>query len=170
MVRSYLLLGFLTALCQPAYGLVYRDKVKQDVGGETLYLLHDAEDATSVRFGNLQNPRTQGWKFDTEGRPDYEAVITPLHSNKSLLCEEGSKCRLDHEGTQQSYVIARVSGLTFTFQDKLSKLYVSRTSDLYLELTEEASYSSHFELEHIDGKHVLWSWLYTHADIEFSLR
>lgn len=160
MVRSYLLFGFLTALCQPAYGLVFSDKLKQVVGGETLYLLHDVEDATSVKFGNQQNPGTQGWKFDTEGFADDEAIITPLNSDKTLICEEGSICRLDLEGTKQPYVIARVSDELpiFTFQDKFSNLYVSRTPDLHLELTEDASNSIFFELEKIEGKHVhFWS-------------
>ncbi|KAJ5597703.1 hypothetical protein N7537_007787 [Penicillium hordei] len=151
MVRSYLLLGFLTAVCQPAYGLVFRDKLKQVVGGENLYLLHDVEDTTSVRFDNLQIPGTKGWKFDTEGFEDNEAVITPLDSDKTLICEEGSNCRLDLEGTKQPYVIARVSERPiFTLQDKLSQLYVSRTPDLYLELTEEISDSIYFELEKLN--------------------
>lgn len=161
MVRSYLLLGFLTALCQPACGLVFRDKLKQVVRGEALYLLHDVEDATTVRFSNQQNPGTKGWKFDTEGFNDDEAVITPLDSSKTLLCEEGNQCRLDPAATKQPYVIARVDEKRpiFTFQDVDSKLYVSRTSDLYLELTAEVSDSSYFELEKLqEGKHVhLWS-------------
>lgn len=173
MVQSYLLLGFLTALCQPAHGLVFRDMLKQDVGGESLYVLHDVDDATSVRFGDQKIPGTRGWKFDTEGFNDDEAVITPLDSDKTLICEEGSKCKLDLEGTKHPYVITRVSDRPiFTFKDMVSNLYVSRTPDLYLELTEEPSDSIYFELEKLVGrKHVhLWSWLYTFADTEFPFR
>ncbi|CAI7648701.1 unnamed protein product [Penicillium glandicola] len=152
MVRSYLLLGFLTALCQPACGAVFRDKLKQVVAGEALYVLHDVEDPTSVRFGNERIPGTKGWKFDTEGFNDDEAVITPLDSGKTLLCVQGEECRLDLEGTKQPYVIARVSDERpiFTIQDTVSNLYVSRTPDLYLELTRHISESIYFELEKLD--------------------
>lgn len=158
MVRSYVLLGFLTALCQPAYGLVFKDKLKQVVEGEAVYLLHDVGNPTSVRFGQEQIPGTRGWKFDTEGFNDDEAVITPLDSDKTLTCQEGLPCTLDLGGTKQAYAIARVDGATFTFQDKLSNLYVSRAPDLSLELTDEVSDASYFELEKLSGKHVpLWS-------------
>jgi hypothetical protein len=143
----------MTALCQPAYGVVFRDKIKQVVGGNSLPLLHDVEDATSVRFGNPPNLAAQIWKFDTEGFSPDEAVITPSDSHKTLLCEEGSKCKLDPEGTKQPYLVTRVNETRpiFTFQDTLSKLYVSRTSDLYLELTSLTSDPIYFELEAVHG-------------------
>ena len=153
MMRLYLLIGLMTALCQPAYGVVFRDKIKQVVGGDSLSLLRAVEDATSVRFGNPPNLEEQVWKFDTEGFSPDEAVITPLDSYKTLLCEEGSKCRLDPEGTKQPYLVTRVDETRpiFTFQDTLSMLYVSRTSDLYLELTSVTSDSIYFELEAVHG-------------------
>lgn len=166
MVRSYVLLGFLTAVCQPAYGLVFRDRLKQVVEGQALYLLHDVEGPTSVSFSDQQIPGTKGWKFDTEGFSDDEAVITPLDSDHTLICEEGSKCTLDLDGRKQPYVIARVEGAIFTFRDTFSDLYVSRTPDLDLELTPDISEASYFELEKLQGKHVpLRSLLYTYADI-----
>lgn len=170
MVQSYLLLGFLTALCQPAYGLVFRDRIKQDVGGQALYLLHNANGPASVSFSDQQIPGTKGWKFDTEGYPDDVAVITPLELERALICEVGSVCALDLGGKRQAYVIARVPDdrPIFTFQDTISELYVSRTIDNELELTENLSEKSYFELEKLQGKHVpLPSLLYPYTDIIF---
>ena len=134
-----------------------------------MYLLHDFTDPVSVSFSDEQIPGTKGWKFDTEGRPDDQAVITPLNSAKALICEEGSICALSSDGKQQAYVIARIPGdrPIFTFQDTLSTLYVSRTGD-ELQLTENISEASYFELEKVEGKHVpLPSLLYPYVDIIF---
>ncbi|KAJ6084671.1 hypothetical protein N7486_011471 [Penicillium sp. IBT 16267x] len=151
MTRSSLLIGVLAALCHPAFGIVFRDRIKQVVGGSSLLLLHDVGSPTFVGFGNPPNSETQAWKFDTEGFSDDEAIITPVNSSKTLVCEKGSKCRLDLESTKQAYRVTRVDGKNsvFTFQDTSSSLYVSRTSDLYLELTAVVSESIYFQLEAI---------------------
>ncbi|CAI7630329.1 unnamed protein product [Penicillium discolor] len=151
MVRSYVLLGFLTALCQPAYGLVFSDRIKQVVEGQSLYLLHDVEDPAFVSFSDQQLPGTKGWTFDTEGLSDDEAVITPLDSDRTLICNEAGPCILDESGSKHIYVIARVEGAIFTFQDAISNLYVSRAPDFTLELTPDISESSYFELEKLKG-------------------
>ncbi|KNG83647.1 hypothetical protein ANOM_008483 [Aspergillus nomiae NRRL 13137] len=151
MLPSSLLVGLLAALCNPAHGLVFRDKIKQAVGGDTLYLHHDIEDATSVRFSKTTDSATLGWKFDTEGFADDEAVITPLDSSKTLVCELDKRCTLELDGLRQPYRLARVDQTQpiFTFQDIASGLYVSRTDDLGLELTGNAVDTIYFELEAI---------------------
>lgn len=154
MMRPYLLVVFLTTLCHSAYGLSFNDRITQVVGGNSLALLHDSEDSTSVKFGNPPDSETQAWRFDTEGFSDDEAVITPLNSSKALVCEQGSRCRLDLENSKQAYRVTRVDGSFFTFQDTLSLLYVSRTPDLYLELTAVNSDSIYFQLEPILGKYL----------------
>lgn len=99
------------------------------------------------------NLEAEVWKFDTEGYSPDEAVITPLGSPYTLLCEEGSNCILDPEGTKQPYLITRTDETRpiFTFQDMLSKLYVSRRSDMYMELTSVTSDAIYFELEAVHG-------------------
>ncbi|KAJ5787324.1 hypothetical protein N7457_002314 [Penicillium paradoxum] len=155
MVPSYLLVGLLTALCHSAHGLEFIDKIQQNVEGNTLSLLHDVEDATSVKFGTSPDSQTQGWKFNTEGFSDDDAVITPSNSSKTLVCEKGSKCKLDLNGSKQPYRVVRVDeeNPTFTFQDLSTSLYVSRTSDLYLELTDVVSESIYFHLAAIRDNH-----------------
>jgi hypothetical protein len=151
MMRPYLLVGLLAAICHPAYGLVFNDRIKQVVGDSSLPLLHDVENSTSVRFGTPPDADSQAWTFNTEGFSDDEAVITPLNSSKTLVCEQGSRCTLDLKESKQAYRVTRVEGKIFTFQDILSSLYVSRTSDLYLELTAVTSASIHFHLEHLEA-------------------
>ncbi|KAL4891339.1 hypothetical protein BDV59DRAFT_209021 [Aspergillus ambiguus] len=160
MVRSYFLVGFLAALGHLAHGLIFNDRIRQDVGGELLYLLHDSEDATTVRLGSSDDLEKQGWTSNTEGFNDDEAVITPLNSNKTLQCEVGSKCTLDPEGFRMPYRITRVDEKDpiFTIQDIPSSLYLSRTSDLYLELSEIQDDSIYFIFEKIQRTEtLLWS-------------
>lgn len=108
-----------------------------------------------MKFGNPTNLESQVWKFDTEGFSPDEAIITPVDSFMTLLCEEDSEYSLDPEGTKQPYLITRVDETRpiFTFQDTLMKLYVSRTYDLHLELTSVTSDSIYFELEAAHDKH-----------------
>jgi hypothetical protein len=149
MMRSCLLTGFLAALCHPAYGAVFHDKITQIVGDNTLSLLHDVGDPTTVRFGIARDSESQAWKLDTLGFHDDEVVITPLNSSKTLVCEPGSKCRLDLEGSKQLYRITRVETEIFTFQDIVSSLYLSRAPDLDLKLTTATSDSIYFALAKI---------------------
>ncbi|KAJ6018322.1 hypothetical protein N7451_001701 [Penicillium sp. IBT 35674x] len=155
MTRSYLLFGLLAALCHSACGVVFNDKIKQDVGGVSLALLHDVGDSTSVKFGNPPDFDSQAWQFNTEGFSDDEAVITPLNSSKTLVCEKGSKCRLDLEESKQAFRVTRADGKksVFTFQDIHTSLYVSRTSGNFLELTDVGSDSIYFQLEAIRASH-----------------
>jgi hypothetical protein len=161
MMRSYLLVGILTALSQSAHGLVFKDGIKSNVDGKLLPLLHDVEDPTTVRFGESSDSNLQVWKFDTEGHNDDEAVITPSNFLKTLVCEKGSYCSLDLDGARQVYRVVRVNQTTptFTIQDRDTSLYVSRTPDLHLELTETKSESINFLLDKNVGKmlHILLS-------------
>ncbi|KAJ5872349.1 uncharacterized protein N7529_004702 [Penicillium soppii] len=77
MMRSYLLAGFLAALSDQTNGL----------------------DATSVQFGTAPDSYSQSWEFNTEGFANDEDVITRVDSSKPLLCERGSPCQLDPEGS-----------------------------------------------------------------------
>lgn len=160
MVRSCLLIGSFAALGHLAHGLRFNDRFRQDVGGEVLHLLHDSEDATTVRFGNSPDLEKQGWTSNTEGFNDDEAVVTPLNSNRTLQCEVGSKCTLDLEGFRKPYRITRVDEKDpiFTFQDIPSSLYLSRTPDLYLELSDVQDDSIYFFFEKIEGTRIFfWS-------------
>lgn len=150
-MRSYLLAGFLSALACPAYGVVFTDKIKQVVEGESLSLLHDKGEI--VKMGKAPNLEAEVWTFDTEGFSPDETVIIPKGSSDTLLCEADSKCYLDPEGTKQPYLVTRIDDHrpVFTFQDTLSKLYVSRSSDMSLELTSVVSDSIYFELEAVHG-------------------
>jgi len=57
--RLSLLTGALAALSRPAHGLVFVDKIKQNIGGNTLTLLHGVSDETSVGFGIPTDPDTE---------------------------------------------------------------------------------------------------------------
>ncbi|KAJ5810750.1 uncharacterized protein N7503_002968 [Penicillium pulvis] len=153
MTRPYLLLGLLAALCHQVCGVAFNDRIKQDVGGVSLALLHDVGDPTSVKFGVPPDFDSQAWQFNTEGFNDDEAVITPLNSSKTLVCEMDSKCRLDLGESKQAYRVTRANGkgALFTFQDLSTSLYVSRTSGQSLELTDVNSDSIYFQLEAIRG-------------------
>ncbi|CAG8350088.1 unnamed protein product [Penicillium salamii] len=155
MMRSYLLVGILTALSQSAHGLVFNDGIKSKVGGSLLPLLHDVEDSTTVSFGESSDASVQVWKFDTEGLSDDDAVITPSDSAKTLVCREGSYCSLDLDGERQAYRVIRVDEKDpiFTFQDLVTGLYVSRSADLHLELTDTQSEEIYFLLDKTVGKH-----------------
>ncbi|CAG7969812.1 unnamed protein product [Penicillium olsonii] len=148
MMRSYLLAGLLTALCNPAQGLVFSDRIKQDFDGKTVQLLHGVEDPTTVQFGPESKAADQAWEFNTEGYDDDTALIRPKDTNHNLICLEGSKCILDLEGKPQPYRVIRVSeDPIFTFQDIESSLYVSRAEDLTLELTPVQDDNIYFRLE-----------------------
>ncbi|PLB52336.1 hypothetical protein P170DRAFT_507149 [Aspergillus steynii IBT 23096] len=153
MMRSYLLAGLFAALCTPTYGLVFHDRLTQEVDGSKLSVLHGVDAETSVKFGSRTDSQTAGWKFDTDGYSDDQAIITPLSSSSTLACAVGSKCKLDLDGHPQVYRVTRVDQTNpiFTLQDVETSLYVSRSSDLNLELTEEQSDSTHFQLEKITG-------------------
>ncbi|CAG8226000.1 unnamed protein product [Penicillium salamii] len=155
MVRSYLLVGILAALSQSAHCLEFNDGVKSKVGDSLLPLLHDVEDATTVRFGESSDASKQVWKFNTEGLNDDEAVITPSDSSKALICRQGSSCSLDLDGEKQAYRVVRVEeeNPIFTFQDLATGLFVSRSPDLYLELTEDQSENMYFLLDKTVGQH-----------------
>lgn len=152
-MRSSILIGALAALSHTASGLVFRDKLNQVVNGQTLYVLHGIRGPTSVKFGvsTASNVDAQGWKFDTEGFPDDQAVITPLDDDSSLVCEEGSICSLDPSGSQTPFRLARPdsSKPVFTIQDVASELYVCRSSRNYLELSDSLSDKCDFTLEKI---------------------
>ncbi|CAG8931094.1 unnamed protein product [Penicillium salamii] len=156
MVRSYLLVGILAALSQSAHGAVFNDGIKSKVGDSLLPLLHDVEDATTVSFGESSDASVQVWKFDTEGQatPD-DAIITPSNSAKALVCREGSYCSLSLEGERQPYRVIRVEkeDPIFTFQDLATGLYVSRSDDLHLELTETQSEKIYFLLDKTVAQH-----------------
>lgn len=149
-MRSSILIGALAALSHTASGLVFHDKLKQVVNGQTLYVLHGTDGPTSVKFGasSASNLDAQGWKFDTEGFPDDEAVVTPLDSDSSLVCEVGSPCSLDLEGAKNPFRLTRpdTSKPVFTIQDVASELYVCRSSGNELELVGEKCW---FTLEKI---------------------
>ncbi|CAG7972489.1 unnamed protein product [Penicillium salamii] len=156
MVRSYLLVGILAALSQSAHGAVFNDGIKSKVGDKLLPLLHDAEDPTTVSFAESSSAGEQLWKFDTEGQasPD-DAVITPSDSAKTLICREGSHCILDEQQERQVYRVIRVEEKDpiFTFQDLETGLYVSRSDDLHLVLTETKSEKIYFLLDKTVGQH-----------------
>lgn len=153
MMRLSLLAGALAALSHTAHGLVFNDKIKQAIDENTLTLLHDVSDETSVGFGIPTDPDTEAWRFNTTGYPDDEAVITAGESNRTLLCSEGRTCKLDPEATQVTYrVVRKDENSPFTFQEVASGLYVSRTPDLALELTPSLSDSNYFILEGIHCK------------------
>lgn len=155
-MRSHLLAGLLAALSCSTNGLVFKDKIKQTINGSTLSLLHDTRDATSMQFGTAPNSNSESWEFNTEGFADDEAVITPVGSSKSLVCEQGIPCYLDPAGPKIPIRVTRVDeeNPIFTFQDIPSSLYLSRTPDLYLELRDVQDESIHFTLEAIHGKYL----------------
>lgn len=160
MMRSYLFAGLLAALSCPTNGLLFKDKIKQTIDGSTLSLLHDVQDATSVQFGTAPDSSSESWEFNTEGFADDEAVITPVDSSKTLVCEQGSLCHLDPAGSRVPIRVVRVDEKNpiFTFQDISSSLYLSRTPDLHLELRDVQDESIYFTLEAIHGKYLyLWS-------------
>lgn len=110
------LFGFLAAVSHSAHGLVFNDRIQQDVGGTTLSLLHDVGDPISVKFGNSADLERSVWKLSTEGFDDDQVIITPLQdTSKTLVCEEGSKCRLDLDGSKQIYRLNRV--------DQINEIY-----------------------------------------------
>ncbi|KAF9891664.1 hypothetical protein FE257_003676 [Aspergillus nanangensis] len=90
------------------------------------------------------------WRFDTYVFNDNEAVITPTNSAKTLICQQGSRCRLDLEQWKQPYRLIKVddSQSTFMLQEIPTGLFLTRTSDGYLELNE-VSDEAHFEFERI---------------------
>lgn len=148
-MRSSLLIGFLAALSAPAYSLQFRDAISQDVHGHSLYLLHDGAE---VKIGHSCESDDKGWLFDTAGFADDEAVMSPLADpSATLLCEEGSNCRLDFGGYKKPYQITRVDDKKpiFTFTDIETCLYLSRTDDQHLALTSEMSDSVFFTLHKI---------------------
>jgi hypothetical protein len=153
-MQSYFLFGFLATLCHQASGLEFIDKIRANVNGEALYLLHDVESPTSVKFGNSPNSNSYGWKFNTAGFSDDDAVITPSDSDKTLICEEDSPCTLNLDGPKQPYRVVRISSdPIYTFQDLATGLYVSRTPELGLELSPDSSSdNAKFILEHFLGK------------------
>ncbi|KAE8151685.1 hypothetical protein BDV25DRAFT_138608 [Aspergillus avenaceus] len=150
-MQSSILIGLVATLCHSAHGLVFRDNIKQVVKGNSLTLLHGVEDATSVRFGNASDTASQGWKFDTGGLPDDQAAVTPLDSSDYLTCFVGTKCTLSPHGSPQAYRISRVDEEKpiFTLQDLATSLYVSRTVDLYLELSGVQDDSIKFTFEKV---------------------
>lgn len=149
-----LCIGVLAALSSTANGLIFRDRITQDVGGTTMNLVHGIEGEAEVTFDANQHDQTaNAWEFNTEGQLDTDAVIRPLNSPATLVCMEGSICSLDLEGQDaQVYRIDRVSGATFSFQDTISSLYVSRTSGLHLELTDALSEAGYLTLHTITSK------------------
>ncbi|BCS18661.1 uncharacterized protein APUU_11489S [Aspergillus puulaauensis] len=145
MMGLPLLTGALAALSRPAHGLVFVDKIKQNIGGNTLTLLHDVSDEKSVGFGVPTDPDTEAWTFDTTGFSDDTAVIKAGNSNRTLVCSEGRTCTLDPEGSKVTYRVTRENDQApFTFQETASGLFVSRTPDLGLELTPSRSDDSIF--------------------------
>lgn len=145
--------GVLAALSSSANGLVFHDRITQDVDGTTLNVVHGIQDETEVSLDvNAHSLANNGWEFNTEGRPDTDAVISPITSPATLVCKEGSPCSLDLDGEQQVYRVERISGTTFSFQDTISSLYVSRAADLHLELTEGLTAEGHFTLQKITGR------------------
>ncbi|EPS27182.1 hypothetical protein POX_e06160 [Penicillium oxalicum] len=151
-MRSSVLIGLFAALCNSAHGLVFRDNIIQVVDGKSLYLLHDVESARIVRLGDRSY--AQGWEFNTDGLADDEAVITSLNSNNALVCPRRGKCKLDLDGSKQTYRVVQVDTINhiFTFQDLATKRYVSRRPDLSLELTDHKPSSIYFQLEKIQNK------------------
>jgi hypothetical protein len=108
----------------------------------------------------VQHPSyAQGWEFNTDGLADDEAVITSLNSNNTLVCPRRGKCKLDLDGSEQAYRVVQVDTTNhiFTFQDLVTKRYVSRRPDLSLELTEHKSSSVYFQLEKIQSKYFRFS-------------
>ncbi|KAF9885848.1 hypothetical protein FE257_012320 [Aspergillus nanangensis] len=152
-----LLIGALAAFSSSAHGLVFRDQIVQDVDGTRLTLVHGVQDETEVTLDvNPHSLQNNGWEFNTEGRPDTDATISPIDSPATLVCKEGSPCSLDLDGAeQQAYRIVIVDGGArgpiFTFQDTISSLYVSRAPDLHLELAPEADESAEFRLVKIQS-------------------
>ncbi|KAJ5334831.1 hypothetical protein N7452_007234 [Penicillium brevicompactum] len=144
-------LGVLAALSTSANGLIFRDRITQDVQGTVSTLLHGAQGQDEVKFNvDAHGPKFNGWEFDTEGQPDTDAVIRPINSTATLVCKEGSICNLDLNGDeQQVFRLAKVNESTFSFQDTMSSLYVSRTADLSLELSDSVTDASYFTLNKI---------------------
>jgi hypothetical protein len=62
-----------------------------------------------------------------------------------LICDQGSKCKLDLAGSMQFRIVRAVSG-SYTIEND-SGLFLSRTSNLELELTETRSDSFYFTLQ-----------------------
>ncbi|CAI7587250.1 unnamed protein product [Penicillium pancosmium] len=150
-------IGVLAALSSSANGLVFRDRLTQDFEGRTVNLVHGIQEDADVRFDiNAYDQRYNAWEFNTEGHPDTDAVIRPINSPATLVCKEGSICRLDLDGAEeQVYRVERISGIVFSFQDTASSLYVSRAWDLRLELTPELTEAGHFTLHHISDSEEL---------------
>ncbi|RJE22877.1 hypothetical protein PHISCL_04773 [Aspergillus sclerotialis] len=153
-MRSHLLFGFLAAFSYSVHGFQYAYRIKQDVGGTTLALQHGVGDPASVRFDKSTHISTSGWNFDTEGLADgktiREAVITPLSdTSKTLVCHQGSKCRLDPEGLKQPFRVTQVFPQQpyFIIEDIVSGAYVTRASDLSLELSHDTSDGRFFNLD-----------------------
>ncbi|CAG8390858.1 unnamed protein product [Penicillium salamii] len=142
--------GVIAALSTSANGLTFRDRLTQDVNGTTLTVVHGIQEETAVTLdADAHTQKSNGWEFNTEGRPDDEAVIRPIDSSASLVCREGSVCELDFNGDDQAYRVSRINGTTFSIQDTLSSLYVSRSTDLKLELSNELTKEGHFKLQKI---------------------
>ena len=146
--------GVLAALSTSANGLVFRNRLTQDVDGTTVTLLHGVQEHDEVRFDvDAHNQTFNGWEFNTEGQQDTDAVIRPTNSTATLVCKEGSTCSLDLDGAdQQVYRLDRINGSTFSFQDTISSLYVSRSADLSLELSDALTETGHFTLNKITGR------------------
>ncbi|KAJ5414836.1 hypothetical protein N7509_000170 [Penicillium cosmopolitanum] len=144
-------IGVLAALSSSANGLVFRDRLTQDVDGTTLNLVHGIQGEEEVTFDvDAHSLQFNAWEFNTEGQPDTDAVIRPINSPATLVCREGSICSLDLNGEdQQVYRIDRISGAIFSFQDTASSLYISRTSDLRLELSPELTEDGYFTMHKI---------------------
>jgi hypothetical protein len=152
-----LLLGVLAA-SSSVQGLIFRDKIVQDVDGTLFTLVHGVQEQTEVVLDeNSHSLENNAWEFNTEGRADTDAVISPINSPAFLACNEGALCSLDFEGDKQAYRVTIVDGGArgpiFTFQDILSSLYVSRAPDShYLELAPGAGALSEFKLVKIHSR------------------
>lgn len=173
MVRSSVLIGSLAALGQMAHGLVFTDKFRQDVKGVSLYLQYDVEGPKALRWGTESDLDITGWKANTEGFPDDQAVVTPVFSeDRTLQCQVGERCELDLSGTRKPFRITRIDEVKplFTIQDIATSYFLSRTPDLYLELSPVKDDAAIFWFEkfHVEGMNVLFApthYFYTNMNI-----
>ncbi|KAJ5357509.1 hypothetical protein N7541_004667 [Penicillium brevicompactum] len=146
--------GVLAALSTSANGLVFHERITQDVEGTTLTLIHGVPQELDVKLDtNAYTQDKNGWEFNTEGQEDTDAVIRPIDNPATLVCKEGSTCSLDVDGSDaQVYRINKINGSTFSLQDTASSLYVSRSANLTLELTQELTETGQFTLQKISSR------------------
>lgn len=159
MVRSSVLIGSLAALGQMAHGLVFTDRFRQDIKGVSLYLEYDVEGPKTLRWGTDNELEITGWKANTEGFPDDQAVVTPIFDeDRTLHCQVGEHCELDLSGARKPLRITRIDEVKplFTIQDIATSYFLSRTPDLYLGLSpfKDDAAIFWFEKFHIEGTNV----------------